>query len=82
MNTDPIGELEAVIRDCTLCPRACHVDRTAGEVGACRIGEHPHVASVSPHFGEEPVLVGRGGSGTLFFSGCNLDCIFCQNHDI
>jgi len=58
------------------------VDRIAGEVGACRIGVRPKLASAGPHFGEEPVLVGRGGSGTLFFAGCNLDCVFCQNWDI
>jgi len=77
-----ISRLRQLIRDCTLCPRCCRVDRTAGEVGACRIGEKAVVASAAPHFGEEPVLVGRGGSGTIFFSGCNLDCVFCQNCDI
>ena len=82
MTGEAIDALEAAIRDCELCPRRCRVDRTAGEVGACRTGEHPHVASAAPHFGEEPVLVGRGGSGTIFFSGCNLDCVFCQNDDI
>ena len=79
---DPVAELQAVIRDCTLCPRECRVDRTAGQTGVCRIGDHARVASYGPHFGEEPVLVGSGGSGTLFFSGCNLDCVFCQNCDI
>ena len=77
-----IVRLERIIRDCTLCPRRCRVDRTAGEVGACRIGREAVVASAEPHFGEEPVLVGRGGSGTIFFAGCNLDCVFCQNYDI
>jgi len=70
------------ISPCRLCPRQCGVDRAAGEVGACRIGAEAVVASAGPHFGEEPVLVGRGGSGTIFFSGCNLDCVFCQNADI
>jgi putative pyruvate formate lyase activating enzyme len=74
--------LQDMIRDCTLCPRQCHVDRTAGQVGACRIGAKAVVASFGPHFGEEPVLVGQGGSGTIFFAGCNLDCVFCQNADI
>ena len=77
-----IQRLWEIIRDCTLCPRNCHVDRTAGKVGACRIGAQAVVASAGPHFGEEPVLVGRGGSGTIFFSGCNLACVFCQNWDI
>jgi len=74
--------LKQVIRRCAVCPRQCHVDRTAGQVGACRIGDQAVVASAGPHFGEEPVLVGSGGSGTIFFSGCNLDCVFCQNSDI
>ena len=77
-----IVKLKETLRDCTLCPRNCHVDRTAGKVGACRIGATAVVASAGPHFGEEPVLVGRGGSGTIFFSGCNLACVFCQNWDI
>ena len=67
---------------CTLCPRQCKVSRTEGEIGFCGVGELPVVSSVGPHFGEESVLVGRGGSGTIFFAGCNLGCIFCQNYDI
>ena len=83
------GELArraASLRDrlgrCDLCPRECDVDRLAGEVGVCGIGSAAVVASASPHFGEERPLVGRGGSGTIFFSGCNLRCAFCQNDDI
>jgi len=82
---DAAADLNAIIRHCTLCPRQCRVDRIAGETGACRTGARARVASSGPHFGEEPVLVGpgpAGGSGTIFFSGCNLDCVFCQNHDI
>ena len=67
---------------CTLCPRECRVYRSRGETGFCAIGETPIVSSVGPHFGEESVLVSTGGSGTIFFAGCNLDCIFCQNYDI
>jgi putative pyruvate formate lyase activating enzyme len=74
--------LREMIRGCRLCPRRCGVDRAAAEVGACRIGREAVVASSGPHFGEEPVLVGRGGSGTIFFAGCNLDCVFCQNSDL
>jgi putative pyruvate formate lyase activating enzyme len=70
------------LSECKLCPRECGVDRTTGETGFCGIGELAAVASYSPHFGEEPPLVGRGGSGTIFFAGCNLGCIFCQNYDI
>lgn len=67
---------------CTLCPRLCKVNRMAGEVGYCRTGRYAVVASYGPHFGEERPLVGRRGSGTIFFSHCNLFCIFCQNYDI
>ena len=55
---------------------------SGGEVGFCGIGDKPMVSSVGPHFGEESVLVGYGGSGTIFFAGCNLGCVFCQNFDI
>jgi putative pyruvate formate lyase activating enzyme len=72
----------ALLEDCCLCPRECHVDRTRGETGFCRTGRHARVASVSPHFGEESPLVGTSGSGTIFFSSCSLHCSFCQNHDI
>jgi len=71
-----------LLSPCRLCGRRCSVDRLAGERGACRIGEMARVASYGPHFGEERPLVGIGGSGTIFFSGCNLRCIFCQNYDI
>ena len=68
---------------CRVCPRPCRgVDRLADEVGACRIGRYARVASAFPHGGEERVLRGRRGSGTIFFSGCNLRCVFCQNADI
>jgi len=67
---------------CTLCPRQCKVRRDKGQTGFCCIGDTPIVSSVGPHFGEESVLVGRGGSGTIFFAGCNLGCVFCQNFDI
>jgi putative pyruvate formate lyase activating enzyme len=77
-----VMRLREILRDCTLCPRNCRVDRTAGEFGACGVGERAVVASAGLHFGEESVLVGRGGSGTIFLGGCNLDCVFCQNYDI
>jgi len=67
---------------CTLCPRRCKIERSKGQTGFCGIADLPVVSSVGPHFGEESVLVGRGGSGTIFFAGCNLGCIFCQNFDI
>jgi putative pyruvate formate lyase activating enzyme len=67
---------------CVVCPRGCKVDRRTDEKGLCAIGRHAVVASHFPHFGEEDCLRGRRGSGTIFFSGCNLRCVFCQNHDI
>ncbi len=73
---------QALLHRCVTCPRNCRVDRTAGELGVCRIGALAQVASYAPHFGEEAPLVGRGGSGTIFFAGCNLACVFCQNYDI
>jgi len=71
----------AHLTSCDLCPRRCRVDRTT-HAGTCRIGRWARVASFHPHFGEEAPLTGQHGSGTIFFSGCNLRCQFCQNHDI
>jgi putative pyruvate formate lyase activating enzyme len=84
------GELQERIRrardllaPCRLCPRRCGVNRLqTGELGICRTGERGMVASFGPHFGEESPLVGTGGSGTIFFSHCNLLCVFCQNYEI
>ena len=70
------------LADCTLCPRECHVDRLADRFAVCRSGRNVRVASCSPHFGEEDCLRGTRGSGTIFFSGCNLRCVFCQNFEI
>jgi putative pyruvate formate lyase activating enzyme len=67
---------------CRVCPRLCKVDRLSDQAGLCRVGRHAVVASHFPHFGEENCLRGTRGSGTIFFSGCNLRCVFCQNHDI
>jgi putative pyruvate formate lyase activating enzyme len=67
---------------CDLCPRCCGVDRLSDQRGFCQTGRLAGVASYTPHFGEEDCLVGRAGSGTIFFSGCNLSCVFCQNCDI
>lgn len=71
-----------LLKHCVLCPRKCGADRTAGELGACGIGADPFVSSYGQHFGEESVLVGRYGSGTIFLTGCNLKCVFCQNYEI
>jgi putative pyruvate formate lyase activating enzyme len=67
---------------CVVCPRGCKVDRRANVAGLCAIGRYAVVASYFHHFGEEDCLRGWRGSGTIFFSGCNLRCVFCQNHDI
>jgi len=67
---------------CTVCPHNCGVNRLQGELGLCRIGAKARVASFGAHFGEESPLVGQNGSGTIFFEGCNLFCVFCQNYDI
>jgi putative pyruvate formate lyase activating enzyme len=71
-----------MLRECRVCPHECRVDRTAGKLGRCRTGRRAIVASLGPHFGEESPLVGSDGSGTIFFSNCNLACLFCQNADI
>ena len=72
----------ARLESCQICPRHCRVNRLKGERGFCRVGRLSRVASYTPHFGEEAPLVGRGGSGTIFFAGCNLSCVFCQDYDI
>jgi putative pyruvate formate lyase activating enzyme len=75
-------EAMALLSSCAVCPRNCGVDRTEGERGYCGGGLLPEVASYGPHFGEESPLVGRHGSGTIFLSGCNMRCVFCQNYAI
>ena len=70
------------LKNCDLCPRICGIDRTSGEMGFCKTGDRPYVSSYNPHFGEEAPLVGTHGSGTIFFTHCNLGCLFCQNWTI
>ena len=70
------------LRDCNLCPRNCHADRLSGDTGICKTGEFAMVSSYMPHFGEESPISGIRGSGTIFFTHCNLLCNFCQNFDI
>ena len=69
-------------KNCTLCPRNCAVDRTAGERGICGQTDELKVARAALHFWEEPCISGEEGSGTVFFSGCSLHCVFCQNEEI
>ncbi len=70
------------LESCEICPNKCKVNRLKNEKGLCKTGRLAVVASFSPHFGEEKPLVGIYGSGTIFFSNCNLKCVFCQNYDI
>jgi putative pyruvate formate lyase activating enzyme len=77
-----IEKLYEILENCTLCPRSCQVNRFGSKNGACRTGIRPIVSSFGPHFGEESFLVGNNGSGTIFFSNCNLNCVFCQNWEI
>lgn len=79
---DRIERLRGILQECALCPRRCGVDRLKGEKGVCRADHRLMVSSVSPHFGEEPPLMGFYGSGTIFLTHCNLRCLFCQNDDI
>ncbi len=83
------GELERRVEEarrrleaCTLCPRVCRANRLKGEIGECGVGRYALVSSHGPHFGEERVLRGTRGSGTVFFAGCGLRCVYCQNFEI
>jgi putative pyruvate formate lyase activating enzyme len=77
-----IRKAYALMETCHLCPRKCGVKRLAGETGVCKTAQTAWVSSYGPHFGEEAPLVGSRGSGTIFFTHCNLMCLFCQNFDI
>ncbi|MBC8246004.1 MAG: radical SAM protein [Deltaproteobacteria bacterium] len=77
-----VEEAYAIFERCELCPRQCGVNRLEGEKGFCRAPAQVMVYAAQPHFGEEKSLVGKGGSGTIFFSNCNLRCVFCQNWPI
>jgi putative pyruvate formate lyase activating enzyme len=82
MNYNKVKEAFEVLRSCKLCPRNCGVQRLEDETGFCGIGKNVYISSFGPHYGEESVLVGDGGSGTIFLTGCNLGCLFCQNYEI
>ena len=82
MNANARDGVEDLYRNCRLCPRQCGVDRTQNERGFCRSGAQTVVSSAGLHLGEEAPLVAGSGSGTIFFSGCNLRCVFCQNWTI
>src|SRR5213593_5166758 len=74
--------LEALLERCTVCPRDCLNNRLRNEIAACYSGRLPIVSSFTPHFGEEPPLVGTRGAGNIFFGNCNLRCVYCQNYQI
>jgi len=86
LNTGELAKRAALavehLSACDGCAWGCGVNRHKGELGKCRTGELARVSSYGPHLGEEKPLVGRRGSGTIFFTSCNLRCQFCQNHDI
>jgi putative pyruvate formate lyase activating enzyme len=79
---EKIDQAYKILKSCTICPRRCKVNRLSDERGICKTGKQAEVASFDPHFGEEAPLVGTNGSGTIFFTHCNLLCNFCQNFDI
>ncbi len=80
--TERTNRAKDILKECTLCPHQCRVDRTAEEKGFCKTRNRLLISSCGPHFGEEKPLVGYYGSGTIFFGYCNLGCIFCQNYTI
>ena len=77
-----IDDAYRMLESCRVCPRRCGVNRIRGETGACALGRNPAVSSFNLHFGEEPPISGYRGSGTIFFTSCNLRCVFCQNYPI
>jgi putative pyruvate formate lyase activating enzyme len=77
-----IDRLNDILKSCTLCPHKCRADRTSGEKGSCGAGKDMVISAAMPHHGEEPPISGTGGSGTIFFSYCNMKCCYCQNYQI
>src|SRR6266849_9757896 len=77
-----VEALEALLERCTVCPKDCLNNRLKNEIAACYSGRLPIVSSYTPHFGEEPALVGTRGAGNIFFGNCNLRCVYCQNYQI
>ena len=77
-----VEALEVLLERCTVCPRDCLNNRLANEIAACYSGRLPIVSSYTPHYGEEPPLVGTKGAGNIFFGNCNLRCVYCQNYQI
>jgi putative pyruvate formate lyase activating enzyme len=75
------ADFKKLLEPCRLCPRKCGASRISGERGECGAGRDAEISDYGPHFGEEPPLVGKGGSGTIFFAFCSLRCVFCQNFE-
>ncbi len=79
---EKVEKAKEILLECTVCPRDCKVNRLDNKTGFCKTGKNVYVASFFPHHGEEFPIRGRYGSGTIFFSYCNLGCVYCQNYDI
>ena len=75
-------EYKKYYKSCSLCPRNCRVDRSQGAVGFCREDDRVRIAWAGLHYGEEPLITGEKGSGAIFFTGCTLKCVFCQNYQL
>jgi putative pyruvate formate lyase activating enzyme len=80
--TSRAGSLRKILKRCVLCPQMCRADRTAGAAGFCGLSENMVIDAALPHHGEEPPLSGSRGAGTIFFSSCNIRCVYCQNWQI
>ena len=79
---EPLKSLDRILNKCVICPHKCRVNRKSEEKGFCNAGYNPVISSVMPHHGEEPPISGNRGSGTIFFSYCNMKCVYCQNYQI
>ncbi len=82
MQKDPFILLKEILKDCTLCPHKCHINRKKGQKGFCRSGDTVRISQAMAHFGEEPPISSIKGSGTIFFANCNMHCCYCQNFQI
>ena len=80
--TKRVTQAKQILKQCVLCPRQCHVNRSTDELSFCESGSEVIISSAGPHQGEEPPISGSKGSGTIFFTNCNLKCVFCQNYQI
>ena len=74
--------MENILSNCTICPHSCEVNRINGQIGRCKSRDTVKIALCSIHSFEEPCITGKKGSGTIFFSNCNMNCVFCQNYEI